>query len=137
MPAKPVRVLIVDDEPAMRRALSVSLAVAGYLVEDAQDGEEAIEKARQQPFDLVLLDMNMPRAGGIETCRRIRPLIRNAGIIMITVSDTIEDKVKALDAGADDYVTKPFLLRELLARLRALTRRIRQEQLPEADVVRA
>lgn len=136
MSAKPVRVLIVDDESAMRRALSASLAAGGYLVEDAPDGNGATEKARQQPFDLVLLDVNMPGGGGIEACRRLRPLIRNGGIVMITVSDALEDKVKALDFGADDYVTKPFLLRELLARLRALMRRIRQEPVPEADVLR-
>lgn len=136
MSAKPIRVLVVDDESAMRRALSASLTAGGYLVEDAQDGEQAVEKARRQLFDLVLLDVNMPGGGGIEACRRLRPLLRNAGIIMITVSDSLEDKVKALDAGADDYVTKPFLLRELLARLRALTRRIRQDHLPEAEVLR-
>ena len=137
MSAKPVKVLIVDDEPAMRRALSASLTASGYVVADAHDGEAALEKARQQPFDLVLLDINMPGGGGMEACRLIRLLVRNAGIVMITVSDTLEDKVQALDAGADDYVTKPFLLRELLARLRALTRRIRQEPVVEADVLRA
>jgi two-component system, OmpR family, KDP operon response regulator KdpE len=129
--------LIVDDEAAMRRALSASLTASGYLVADAHDGEAALEKAGQQPFDLVLLDINMPGGGGIEACRRMRPLIRNAGIVMITVSDALDDKVQALDAGADDYVTKPFLLRELLARLRSLTRRIRQERVAEADVLRA
>jgi two-component system KDP operon response regulator KdpE len=136
MNAKPVKVLVVDDESAMRRALSASLTASGYLVEDAQDGEEALEKARQQTFDLVLLDVNMPRGGGIEACRRMRPLIPRAGIIMVTVSDLLEDKVKALDCGADDYVTKPFLLRELLARLRAVTRRARQEDVPVSGVLR-
>lgn len=128
---------MVDDESAMRRALTASLTASGYVVVGVLDGEAAVERVRQQPFDLVLLDVNMPGGGGIEACRRIRPLIRNAGIIMITVSDSLEDKVRALDAGADDYVTKPFLLRELLARLRAVTRRIRQEQVPEADVLHA
>jgi two-component system KDP operon response regulator KdpE len=133
--SKPVKVLVVDDESAMRRALSASLTASGYLVDDAHDGEEALDKARQQPFDLVLLDVNMPRGGGIEACRRMRPLMPNAGIVMITVSDSLEDKVKALDSGADDYVTKPFLLRELLARLRALTRRTRQEDAPVSEVL--
>jgi two-component system KDP operon response regulator KdpE len=137
MPAKPVKVLIVDDEPAMRRALSAALAASGRLVEAAQDAEEAIEAIRQQPFDLVLLDINMPGMDGIEACRRIRPLAPHAGIVMITVCDSLEEKVKALDAGADDYVTKPFLLRELLARLRALMRRAGSEQPPETDVFRA
>ena len=135
MSSKPVKVLVVDDESAMRRALSASLTASGYQVEDAHDGEEAVEKARQQPFDVVLLDVNMPRGGGIEACRRLRPLMPNAGIVMITVSDSLEDKVKALDSGADDYVTKPFLLRELLARLRALTRRTRQEDAPLANIL--
>src|ERR1700678_3865357 len=130
MPAKPVKVLIVDDEPAMRRALSAALIASGRLVETAQDAEEAIEAIHQQPFDLVLLDINMPGMGGIEACRRIRPLAPNADIVMITVCDSLEEKVKALDAGADDYVTKPFLLRELLARLRALMRRAGSEQPP-------
>jgi two-component system, OmpR family, KDP operon response regulator KdpE len=137
MPAKPVKVLIVDDEPAMRRALSAALIASGRLVEAAQDAEEAIEAIHQQPFDLVLLDINMPGMGGIDACRRIRPLAPNAGIVMITVCDSLEEKVKALDAGADDYVTKPFLLRELLARLRALMRRAGSEQQPETDVIRA
>ena len=137
MPAKPVKVLIVDDEPAMRRALSAALTASGRLVEAAQDAEEAIEAIHQQPFDLVLLDINMPGMGGIEACRRIRPLAPNAGIVMITVCDSLEEKVRALDAGADDYVTKPFLLRELLARLRALMRRAGSEQQPEPDFFRA
>lgn len=137
MSAKPVRVLVVDDEPAMRRALGASLVASGYIVDDAEDGEGAIEKARSLPFDIVLLDVNMPGEGGIEVCRRIRPLIRNAGIVMITVSDTLDDKVRAFDAGADDYIIKPFLLRELLARLRAVMRRVRQEQVPDAEVLQA
>src|ERR1700691_446982 len=137
MPSKPVKVLIVDDEPAMRRALSAALAASGRLVEAAQDAEEAIETIRQQAFDLVLLDINMPGMGGIEACRRIRPLAPNAGIVMITVCDSLEEKVTALDSGADDYITKPFLLRELLARLRALMRRAGSEQEAEVDLVRA
>jgi two-component system, OmpR family, KDP operon response regulator KdpE len=123
MPAKPVKVLIVDDEPAMRRALSPALAAGGRLVEAAQDGEQAIEMIHRQPFDLVLLDINMPGMGGIEACRQIRPLAPNAGIVMITVCDSLEEKVRALDAGADDYVTKPFQIRELTARLRSAIRR--------------
>src|SRR5580693_8985547 len=123
MPAKPVKVLIVDDEPAMRRALSAALAASGRLVEAVQDAEEAIEAIRQQPFELVLLDIQMAGMGGIEACRRIRPLAPHAGIVMITVSDSIDEKIQTLEAGADDYVTKPFLFRELLARLRALLRR--------------
>jgi two-component system KDP operon response regulator KdpE len=134
MPAKPLSVIVVDDELAMRRALSASLTASGYLVEQAQDGEEALRMIRQQAYDLVLLDINMPGPCGIKVCGRIRPLIPNAGIIMITVFDALEEKVKALDAGADDYITKPFLLRELLARLRAVARRARLEQSPEETI---
>ena len=132
MPPKPLRVLVVDDELAMRRALSASLSASGYLVEQARDGEEAVRMIRQLAFDLVLLDINMAGLCGITVCRQIRPLVPHAGIVMITVFDSLEEKVKALDAGADDYVTKPFLLRELLARLRAIMRRARPEPLPQA-----
>jgi two-component system, OmpR family, KDP operon response regulator KdpE len=137
MPAKPVKILIVDDEPAIRRALGVALTAGGHVVESAQSGEDAIEAIHQQPFDLVLLDINMAGMGGLEACRRIRPLAPNTGIVMITVCDSLEEKVTALDSGADDYITKPFLLRELLARLRALMRRTGCEQQVEVDVVRA
>jgi two-component system, OmpR family, KDP operon response regulator KdpE len=137
MPAMPARVLVVDDELAMRRALSASLAASGYLVEHAASGEEAIEMIRREPFDLVLLDINMPGMNGIQACRRIRPLVPNVGIIVITVSDALEDKVKALDAGADDYITKPFLFKELLARLRALMRRTRPGPAFETEILRA
>jgi len=123
MPSKPVRLLIVDDEPAMRRALRASLSASGFAVEEAQDGEGALAIVHRQPLDLVLLDIQMPVMNGIEACRRIRPLAPHAGIVMITVTDSIDDKVQTLEAGADDYVTKPFLYRELLARLRALLRR--------------
>jgi len=137
MPAKPIRILVVDDEPAMRRALSASLTASGHCVGQAPDGEEALESLRQQTFDMVLLDINMPGMGGIEACRRIRAQFPGAGIIMITVCDSLQEKVDALDAGADDYLTKPFLLRELLARLRALLRRTRQDPPPQTGVLRA
>jgi len=124
MPAKPVRVLVVDDEPAMRRALRASLTASGFQVEEAFDGDLAIALVRRQIVDLVLLDIHMPGMSGMKVCRRIRPLAPQAGIIMITVTDHVDEKVQALEAGADDYVTKPFLLRELIARMRALLRRI-------------
>jgi two-component system KDP operon response regulator KdpE len=123
MSSKSLRILIVDDEPAMRRALRASLSASGYVVEEAQDGETALAIASRQPVDLVLLDIQMPGMGGIEACRRMRPLAPHAGIVMITVSDSIDEKIQTLEAGADDYVTKPFLFRELLARLRAILRR--------------
>jgi two-component system, OmpR family, KDP operon response regulator KdpE len=125
MRPKPVRVLIVDNDSAMRRALRSSLAPHGYAIEEARSGEEAIEGADQRPPDLVLLDVNMPGIGGIEACRRLRSIVPQAGVVMVTVCDGEEDKIQALEAGADDYVTKPFSLRELHARMRALTRRLR------------
>jgi DNA-binding response OmpR family regulator len=108
MPAKPAKILIVDDEPAIRRALSVGLTAGGHLVESAQSAEEAIEAIHQQSFDLVLLDIKMTGMGGLEACRRIRPLAPNTGIVMITVCDSLEEKVTALDSGADDYIRNLF-----------------------------
>lgn len=119
------RVLVIDDDPQIRRAMRTSLTARGYQVTDARTGEEGLEKLRSAGFDLVLLDMNMPGMGGIETCRLIRSSSEVA-IIMLTVNNTERDKVGALDAGADDYVTKPFSMPELLARIRATLRRLPQ-----------
>lgn len=117
------RVLVVDDEPQIRRVLRSVLAARGYEAQDAPTGEDALACLRQSRFDLVLLDVNMPGMGGLEACRQIRAGSATA-IIMLTVSDSEEDKVGALDAGADDYVTKPFGMPELLARIRAALRRL-------------
>jgi two-component system KDP operon response regulator KdpE len=119
------RVLVIDDDPQIRRAMRTTLTARGYEVSDARTGEEGLEKLRGEAYDLVLLDMNMPGIGGIETCRRIRASSEIA-IVMLTVSSSEQDKVEALDAGADDYVTKPFSMPELLARLRATLRRLPQ-----------
>ena len=116
------RILVVDDDPQIRRVMRVTLTGQSYEVDDAKTGEMALEKLREARFDLVLLDMNMPGMGGIETCREIRSQSEIA-IIMLTVRDTEADKVEALDAGADDYVTKPYNAPELLARIRANLRR--------------
>ena len=116
------RILVVDDDPQIRRVMRVTLTGQGYEVDDAKDGESALEKVREQRFDLLLLDMNMPGMGGLETCRTIRGHSEIA-IIMLTVRDTESDKVEALDAGADDYITKPYNPPELLARIRAALRR--------------
>jgi two-component system KDP operon response regulator KdpE len=137
MNSKRVRVLVVDDEPAMRRALRATLNASGFAVEEARNGEEAIDLVAQRPVALVLLDSNMPGMGGVEACRRIRALAPNAGIVMITIRDTEDDKIEALEAGADDYVTKPFLVRELIARLQAVLRRIRLETPEGTPVLRA
>jgi two-component system KDP operon response regulator KdpE len=128
---------VVDDEPAMRRALRATLSASGFAVEEARDGEEAIELLAQMSVGLVMLDCNMPGMGGIEACRRIRSLAPNAGIVMITIRDSEDDKIEALEAGADDYVTKPFLVRELIARMQAVLRRIRVESRENAPVIRA
>jgi two-component system, OmpR family, KDP operon response regulator KdpE len=119
------RVLVVDDEASLRKALLASLSVSGFLVAEARSGDEALEALHERVFELVLLDINMPGLSGIDTCRRIRGFSPHTGIVMVTVRDFEEDKVRALEAGADDYVTKPFRLRELIARLRAVLRRTR------------
>lgn len=117
------KVLVVDDDPQIRRVMRTTLVVQGYEVEDARSGEEAIEKLREGKYDVILLDMNMSGMGGIATCREIRS-ISDIAIVMLTVRDSEKDKVAALDAGADDYVTKPFSTPELLARIRAALRRV-------------
>ena len=127
------RILVVDDDPQIRRVMRVTLTGQGYEVDDAKSGEEAQEKLREQRSDLVVLDMNMPGMGGLETCRAIRSQSEIA-IIMLTVRDSELDKVDALDAGADDYVTKPYNPPELLARIRAALRRTPSMQGPAGRV---
>jgi two-component system KDP operon response regulator KdpE len=117
------RILVIDDDPQIRRVLRTTLVLEGYEVADARSGQEAIEKFREGRYDLILLDMNMPEMDGIATCREIRSF-SDVGIVMLTIRDTEKDKVTALDAGADDYVTKPFSTPELLARVRAALRRV-------------
>jgi two-component system KDP operon response regulator KdpE len=116
---------VVDDESAIRRALRPPLIELGFQVTDALRGEEALQLLRAAVYDVVLLDINMPGIGGIETLRRIRAFAPRLPILMLTVRDQEEDKVQALDLGADDYVTKPFSTRELIARIRAAVRRVR------------
>ena len=117
------RILVVDDEPRIRRIMRMTLIGVGYEIEDAKTGEEAMGKVRDFKPDLVLLDINMPGMGGLATCRTIRA-DSSAAIIMLTVHNTEADKVEALDAGADDFMTKPFSTPELLARIRAALRRL-------------
>lgn len=123
------RILVVDDDSQIRRVMKVTLAGQGYEIEDARTGEDALEKLRDARFDLVLLDMNMPGMGGLETCRAMREQ-SDISIIMLTVRDNEADTVAALDAGADDYVTKPFKTPELSARIRAALRRTPSTQGP-------
>ena len=115
-------ILVVDDEPQIRRVLRSTLSSQGYVIIDAKTGEEAVESVRKNKPDLVLLDVNMPGMGGIAACREIRQA-SEAPILMLTVRNAERDKVDALDAGADDYVVKPFGIEELLARIRAALRR--------------
>jgi len=119
------RILVVDDDPQIRRVMRATLTSKGYEVGDVRNGEEALEMLRAEAYDLVLLDMNMPGMGGVETCRLIRAG-SDIAIIMLTISNSEKDKINALDAGADDYVTKPFSMPELLARIRASLRRMPQ-----------
>jgi two-component system KDP operon response regulator KdpE len=115
-------ILVVDDEPQLRRAMKATLSSIGYTVVEAKTGEEALTRMDELRPDLVLLDLNMPGLGGLETCRAMRER-SDLPIIILSVRNTEPDKVQALDAGADDYVTKPFGIQELLARIRAAMRR--------------
>ena len=116
-------VLVIDDEPPLRSVLRTSLSARGFVVEEAGSGELALEIIPQRAFDIILLDINMPGMGGLEACRRIRTLTPHIGIVMVTVRDAERDVVRALDAGADDYITKPFRFGELVARMHAVLRR--------------
>jgi len=117
------RILVVDDQPQIRRFMRSTLARGGYEVDEAKTGEQSLDKVREFRPDLVLLDMNMPGMGGLAACRAIRT-DSSIAVIMLTVRNSEEDKVAALDAGADDFVTKPFSTPELLARIRAALRRV-------------
>jgi two-component system KDP operon response regulator KdpE len=124
----PIRLLIVDDEAPMRAALRASFRTFGYETVEAASGEAAIEAICGNPA-LILMDLNMPGMGGLEACRRVRQLAPEIGIVVLSVRDGEEDKLRAFEAGADDYVTKPFRLRELAARLNAVRRRLAGGQL--------
>lgn len=125
-------VLVVDDEPLLRLVLRTSLNACGFAVEEASSGEQALEIIKQRAFDMVLLDINMPGMGGLEACRRIRAGAPHLAIVMLTVRNAEKDMVRALDDGADDYITKPFRFGELVARLRAVLRRTDPGDLPAA-----
>ena len=118
-----MRLLIVDDELPMRSALVETLTSEGYHVRAAADGVEGLELACTEPFDLILLDIMMPRLDGYAVCRTLRQRGKNMPVMMLTAKGMVDDRVEGLDCGADDYLVKPFSLRELLARVRALLRR--------------
>jgi two-component system response regulator MprA len=132
-----MRVLVVDDEPPVREALERALRLEGYDVELAAGGSEALDRIRRDPADAVVLDLLMPDVDGLEVCRRVRADGRRTPILVLTARDGVSDRVSGLDAGADDYLAKPFALEELLARLRALLRRAGNgsEALRFADLV--
>lgn len=117
------KILVVDDEPQVRRVMKVALTAGGYTIFEARNGEEALKNFRADPPDIILLDVNMPVMDGLAACREIRKTSL-VPIIMLTVRNAERDKVLALDAGADDYVVKPFSMQELLARIRAALRRV-------------
>ncbi len=128
----PIRILVVDDEPQIRSALDVNLRARGYAVDLAESGEEALHRAAAHHPDLVLLDLGLPGIDGIDVVRGLRGWTA-VPIIILSVRESEADKVAALDAGADDYVTKPFGMNELLARLRATLRR-HQPEAPQPTV---
>jgi two-component system KDP operon response regulator KdpE len=130
-----IRILLVDDETAIRRALRPPLLELGFQVAEAARGEDALQLLRAGTFDAVLLDVNMPGIGGIETLRRMRAFAPRLPILMLTVRDAEAEKVEALELGADDYVTKPFSTRELIARIRTAVRRVQTpEQAQDAPI---
>src|ERR1700751_1174132 len=116
--AEPARILVVDEEPAVQTALSRALAMESYEVAQAADGLEALERLGAAPYEAVILDIVMPRLDGLEVCRRLREGGDRTPVLMLTARGEVDDRVAGLDAGADDYLVKPFALRELLARLR-------------------
>ena len=125
--------LVVDDEPAVRRSLSRALGLEGYEVSTAQDGAEALDVLTRASYEAVVLDVAMPGVDGIEVCRRLRAGGDRTPVLMLTARDAIDDRVAGLDAGADDYLVKPFALRELIARLRALMRRVADPAEPRLE----
>ncbi len=126
--AEQPRILVVDDEPAVQSALSRALKLEHYDVFQAADGHEALEQLGASPYEAVILDIAMPRLDGLEVCRRLRQGGDRTPVLMLTARGEIDDRVAGLDAGADDYLAKPFALRELLARVRALLRRAEDEE---------
>ncbi len=134
--AEPARILVVDDEPAVQTALSRALTMESYDVAQAADGLEALERLGAAPYEAVILDVAMPRLDGLEVCRRLREGGDRTPVLMLTARGEVDDRVAGLDAGADDYLVKPFALRELLARVRALLRRAEDGEEGEAQELR-
>src|SRR5579884_1218121 len=129
-----MRVLVVDDDPAVSGALNRALRLEGYEVSLAADGPSALEELAIRPPDALVLDIGLPGVDGLEVCRRLRAAADDTPVLMLTARDAISDRVEGLDAGADDYLVKPFALAELLARIRALLRRTTAQ--PQESVLR-
>jgi two-component system response regulator MprA len=121
--AEQARILVVDDEPAVQNALFRALTLEHYDVANASDGQQALELLGGSPYEAIILDIAMPRMNGLEVCQRLREGGDSTPVLMLTARGEVDDRVAGLDAGADDYLVKPFALRELLARVRALLRR--------------
>ena len=118
-----MRLLVVEDNRRLSQSLRISLEEDGYAIDAAYDGQEGEDLAEMTPYDAIILDIMLPKKDGLEVCRDLRNKHVNIPIIMLTARDTVDDRVKGLDSGADDYLVKPFALNELRARLRALLRR--------------
>jgi DNA-binding response OmpR family regulator len=118
-----MRILVVEDEPKLAGVIQRGLEGQGHAVDASHDGEEGLARAEIEPYDLVILDLMLPKLDGLAVCRQLRAQKRDVPVLMLTARDTVDDRVAGLDSGADDYLVKPFALRELLARVRALLRR--------------
>jgi DNA-binding response OmpR family regulator len=129
-----MRILVVEDERRLCNIIKRGLLEEGYAVDTAYDGEDAEYLAETTPYDLIVLDIMLPKKDGIEVCQELRLKKVNMPILMLTAKDTVEDRVKGLDAGADDYLIKPFAFNELLARVRALLRREGLSKSPRLQV---
>jgi DNA-binding response OmpR family regulator len=129
-----MRILVVEDERRLCSIIKRGLLEEGYAVDTAYDGEEGQYFAESTPYDLIVLDIMLPKKNGVEICRDLRLKEVNTAILMLTAKDTVEDRVKGLDAGADDYLVKPFAFNELLARIRALLRRTGSSKSPKLQV---
>jgi len=130
------KILIVDDEANMRRGLRDNLEFEGHEIEESENGAEALEKAQKKNYDLILLDIMMPKISGLDVLRKLRESSNKTPVILLTAKGEEIDKVLGLELGADDYITKPFSLRELLARVKAVLRRTETTSTSESEIIK-